>query len=121
MGLAAMKTRFTPSHLLFPVVAIFVLCADATAATEPLNTTGQEAAFNEAMVQHGQGRLSDAYGRFAGLADHGHAEAARIALHMLRHGGKMYGHEWGASQPQIDQWMKLALQRMEPLASESGD
>jgi hypothetical protein len=73
------------------------------------------------MQLYRQGHWSGAYGRFAALADQGHAEAARIALLMLRHGSKMYGHEWAASQPQIDQWMKLTLQRMDALVSESGD
>jgi hypothetical protein len=73
------------------------------------------------MAQYRQGKWSAAYGHFSNLADHGHAEAARIALVMVRHGTKMYGTNWGASQPQIENWMKLSLQRMEPLKSDSGD
>lgn len=110
---------------MFPpyVIAILLLCTAAAMATgtATANVTSSDAAFNDAMEQYKKGKWSGAYGRFASLADQGHAEAARIALIMLRHGAKMYGHDWGASQPQINQWMKLALQRMEAPKSESGD
>jgi hypothetical protein len=116
-----LTVRFTFSLLLPQVLAIFLLCADATAATPPIGVTSSDVAFSDAMEQYEQGRWSAAYGRFVALADQGHAEAARIALLMLRHGAKMYGHDWSASQPQINEWMKLALQRMKTLESESGD
>lgn len=116
-----LTVRFTFSLLLPQVVAILLLCADATAATPPMNVTSSDVAFSDAMEQYQQGRWSAAYGRFVALADQGHAEAARIALLMLRHGVKMYGNDWSASQPQINEWMKLALQRTKTLESESGD
>jgi hypothetical protein len=118
---ADMKTRTTTPMFVAHVLAALLLCADATAATPPINVPSPEAAFNDAMEQYRDGRWAAAYGRFAWLADHGHAEAARIALLMLRHGVRLYGHEWAASQPQISQWMRLAVQRMEQLRSESGD
>lgn len=111
-----MKT-ITSNMLIAPVLAALLLCTHASAAT----TASVEAAFNDAMEQYRDGRWAAAYGRFAALADQGHAEAARIALLMLRYGARLYGHEWGASQPQINQWMKLAVQRMEQLTSEAGD
>ena len=85
------------------------------------NTSSSEATFALAMAQYKQGRWSDAYGRFSALADHDHVEASRIVLVMLRHGPEMYGTNWGASQPQIDRWMKLAVQPINSLKSESGD
>lgn len=109
------------SLLLSPVLAALLLCAQATAATPAANAPSVQAAFDDAMDQYREGRWSAAYGRFAALADQGHAEAARIALLMLRYGARLYGHHWGASQPQINEWMKLAVQRMEQLTSESGD
>lgn len=116
-----LTVRFTPSLFMPHVLAAFLLCADATAATPPMDVTSSDLALGDAMEQYKQGRWSAAYGRFVALADQGHAEAARIALLMLRHGAKMYGHDWSASQPQINEWMKLALQRMKTLESESGD
>ena len=100
-----MKIRFTSSPFIPHVLAALLLCANASAAD-----VASDAAFNNAMAHYRDGKLAGAYGRFAALADQGHPEAARIALVMLRHGAKLYGHDWGASQSQIDHWMKLALQ-----------
>lgn len=116
-----MTVRFTPSRFMPHVFAAFLLCANATAATPSIHVASADAAFSDALEQYKQGKWTAAYGRFAALADQGHAEAARIALLMLRHGAKLHGQDWGASQPQINQWMNLALQRMEELKSESGD
>lgn len=116
-----LTVRFTFSQLLPQVLAILLLCTDATAATPPMDVTSSDVALSDAMEQYKQGRWSAAYGRFVALADQGHAEAARIALLMLRHGAKMYGHDWSASQPQMDEWMKLALQPTKTLESKSGD
>ena len=115
-----MKTRSVLPQLMAHVIAALVLLANAAAAT-PSSNAASDAAFNRAAQQYRNAEWSAAYGRFAALADKGHAEAARIALHMLRHGTKLYGHEWGASQPQIERWAKLALQRMEAPRAESGD
>lgn len=116
-----MKTPL-PSLLFIPcVLAGFLLCTNAAAATSPMDTARSEAQFNEAMDLYSMGRWAAAYGRFADLADHGHAEAARIALLMLRYGPRLYGRDWGASQPQINQWMTLAVQRMEAMRAEAGD
>jgi hypothetical protein len=80
-----------------------------------------DATMNTAMEQYRQGRYSIAYVQFCKLADEGNAEAARIALIMLRYGRRMYGTEWGSSQPQIDLWIRLAGQPGEPMTSETGD
>lgn len=116
-----MKIRPVFPKFIPHVLAALLLCLQAPAATAADNVAGAEAAFEDAMAQYRDGRWAAAYGRFAALADRGHAEAARIALLMLRYGGRLYGHEWGASQPQINRWMTLAVQRMEQLRSESGD
>lgn len=114
-----MKINSRFNALLISTIAACVL-GTATAATAA-DAAKSETAFTEAMTQYKQGKWSGAYGRFATLADHGHAEAARIALIMLRNGATMYGSDWGASQPQIQQWTKLAVQRTAPLQSVSGD
>jgi hypothetical protein len=116
-----METQIIPSRFILNVLAALFLCTNAAAATPSGEAVRSEAQFSEAMDLYSLGKWAAAYGRFAALADQGHAEAARIALLMLRHGSKLYGASWGASQPQINQWMKLALQRMEELKAESGD
>lgn len=116
-----MKVKNNPARFLFNVLAAALLCGNAAAATSPANASVTEARFADAMDLYSVGKWSAAYGRFAALADQGHAEAARIALLMLRYGAKMYGHDWGASQPQIDHWITLAVQRMETLKAEAGD
>lgn len=117
-----MKLQINPP-MFSCVAAILLLCAvEAIATTTPATpVTSSDATFKQAMEQHKLGNWSHAYGRFSALADGGDAEAARIALFMLRHGSDMYGLEWGASQPQIDQWTKLALQPNPPLEAVSGD
>jgi len=116
-----MKTQINLSRFILHVLAALLLCANAAAATPSVDAARFDAQFNEAMDLYSVGKWAGAYGRFAALADRGHAEAARIALLMLRYGSRLYGHDWGASQPQINQWMELALQRMEELKAEAGD
>lgn len=117
-----MKTTTKPSRFILHVLAAFLVCGNAAAATSSsIDAARSEALFNEAMELYSVGRWSAAYGRFAALADQGNAEAARIALLMLRHGAKLYGRDWGASQPQINQWMTLAPLRMAPMKAEAGD
>jgi hypothetical protein len=113
--------KINTSRFVLPFLAAFVLCANASAATPSADAAKPESQFNEAMDLYSVGKWAGAYGRFAALADQGHAEAARIAILMLRYGSRLYGHDWGASQPQINQWMKLALQRMDDLRAEAGD
>lgn len=116
-----MKLHINPFRFVLHVLVALLLCANAAAATSSVDAARSHAQFNEAMDLYSLGKWAAAYGRFASLADQGHAEAARIALLMLRHGSRLYGHDWGASQPQINQWMTLAVQRMEKLKAESGD
>lgn len=78
-------------------------------------------AFTHAVTHYRQGRWSGAYGRFAQLADQGNAEAARIALFMLRNGEQLYRSGWGASQDQIDSWIALASRNAIQQVGESAD
>ena len=107
-----MKPVLVPLHPLAAALSLYLLCGPAAHA---------DTAMAEAMAYYRNGHVSAAYGRFAELADKGDAEAARIALMMLRYGPRLYGHEWGASQPQIDRWTELAVQRVERLMARSGD
>lgn len=66
--------------------------------------SSERARFEEAQQLYRIGRWSAAYGRFATLADRGNADAARMALQMLRHGPDLYGTDWSASASQVASW-----------------
>jgi hypothetical protein len=58
----------------------------------------------DAMQAFHDRRYAAAYGRFARLADAGHAPSAHIALVMLRHGRAMFDSDWYASPSQQARW-----------------
>jgi len=95
-----------------------LFCGALAASAEPAVPQGE---FNQALAQYRAGRFAAAYGAFSRMADAGDAESARIALVLLRHGEKLNGGIWSASQPQITRWIRLARQPMAPLVTESGD
>lgn len=64
--------------------------------------------FTYALQQYDQGRFAAAYGRFVWLANRGHAEAARFALDMFRHGPALYGSEFDAAPHQVRDWVVAA-------------
>jgi hypothetical protein len=78
--------------------------APVTAAAAASGGTQDAALFAEAMQLYRSSRWSAAYGRFMKLADDGHADSARIALLMLRHGRDFYGAEWTAASSQVTAW-----------------
>jgi hypothetical protein len=78
-------------------------------------------AFDDAMQHYQDGRWAAAYGRFAALADRGDNESARIALLMLRHGERLYGSKWSATQEQIRRWSVLAIQALPTLVADGAD
>jgi hypothetical protein len=49
-----------------------------------------------------------AYGRFAELADHGHAPSAQWALAMASQGPVLFGSEWSATEGQLRRWSALS-------------
>lgn len=116
-----MKNNFKFNALLISILTAGLLGVATAAPARAANPAKLETMFTVAMTHYKQGKVAGAYGRFAALADQGHPEAARIALFMLGHGAQMYGSDWGASQPQIDLWTKLANRGVEPLKSASFD
>jgi hypothetical protein len=104
-----------------PVLVLAALPMVSCAARAAGDSDRAESQFSEASALYREGRWSGAYGRFAHLADQGHAEAARIAMHMLRMGPTLYQTEWGASQPQIDNWSRMATSPLPPMVSVAGD
>lgn len=116
-----MKIRLTPALLAGWALAPFVFCSQAAAAPASADAASAEAAFNDAMAQYSDCRWADAYSRFAVLAEQGHAEAARIALLMLRHGPALYRHEWSGSPAQVTRWATLAARSLARLKSAPED
>jgi hypothetical protein len=53
-------------------------------------------------------RYAEAYGRYAELADAGHAGAAAVALLMVAEGPALFGTEWSATPGQLQRWQRLA-------------
>jgi hypothetical protein len=63
--------------------------------------------FDEAMLEYEAGHYAQAYASWAALADQGHAEAARLAWQMWRHGPKLYGQTFAAERAQLERWQAL--------------
>jgi hypothetical protein len=53
-------------------------------------------------------RFAEAYGRFAELADKGHAPSAWMALMLVANGPAQFGGEWSATPGQLQRWNALA-------------
>lgn len=113
-----MKSRFVAKAS----AALILLCAlSATWESTAADAPNPDVDFATAMEQFRLGKWADAYGKFSRLADRNHADAARIALLMVRFGPSLFGIGWGASQPQIDHWGQLATTPVVAVKSESGD
>jgi hypothetical protein len=54
------------------------------------------------------GDYAGAYGRFAELADRGHAASAQWALAMVSQGPLLFGSEWSATEAQMRRWSALS-------------
>ena len=62
-----------------------------------------------AAVRHFRaGDHAGAYGRFADLADRGHAPSAQWALVMVSQGAHLFGSEWSATEAQMRRWSALS-------------
>ena len=79
------------------------------AVAHPAGTFEQRHA--DAVAAFQAQRYSAAYGRFAGLADEGHAPSALMALALVRY-APVFGAEWSASPAQMQDWTVLAMQDM---------
>ena len=62
-------------------------------------------------------RYAFAYGRFAELADEGHAPSALIALAMVTQGSLTFGSDWSATPGQLQRWSALASQEVRQRAT----
>jgi len=61
-----------------------------------------------AVASFRQARFAEAYGRFIGLADAGHAPSAELALWMYQNGPTLFGTDWDVSPDQLTAWARLA-------------
>ena len=73
------------------------------AEAPPVSVLEQRA--NEAFLAR---RYAEAYGRFAELADEGHAPSAWMALMLVSNGPARFGGEWSATSGQLQRWNALA-------------
>ena len=53
-----------------------------------------------------------AYGRFADLADEGHAASAQWALAMASQGPAVFGSEWSATRGQLQRWSAMSTREV---------
>jgi hypothetical protein len=90
--------RTSRAHIVLAVLVASMLTTTAFAQA-PVDT-----AFESAQALYDKGDYTQAYGRFAELADAGHAEASRIAWLMNRHGRRLYGRAFEATPYQQLSW-----------------
>ena len=82
-----------------------VFAAAASAQTAPAAEAAPS--FDGAMAAYERNHWDQAYLAFTALADQGHAEAARIALQMWRHGPALYQRSFPANAHQLARWSRV--------------
>ncbi|MBL8345307.1 MAG: hypothetical protein JNN03_07685 [Rubrivivax sp.] len=85
--------------------------AEASAASVDRLAKAQASKLADAKQAFREGRYPAAYGRFAALADAGHAPSAEISLVMWRHGRDLFGSEWSATPVQLRRWTAVTVDR----------
>lgn len=101
--------KLTTTLKLVPA-ALLVLAFHAPAAFAQSAPGAAERLHAKAVASFREARFSEAFGRFASLADAGHAPAAEQALWMYRHGPTLFGKDWDSTQEQLTAWARLAGQ-----------
>ncbi|HUG26252.1 hypothetical protein [Piscinibacter sp.] len=84
-------------------------CHAPTAFAQSAPSTADRLHAN-AVASFRQARFPEAYARFIGLADAGHAPSAELALWMYLHGPSLFGRDWDSTQDQLTAWAQLARQ-----------
>ena len=98
------------AHFKWIAVVLLVLGCHAPSAFAQPAPGAAERLHATAVASFRQARFPEAYGRFIGLADAGHAPSAELALWMYMHGPSVFGKDWDSSQDQLTAWAKLAGQ-----------
>jgi hypothetical protein len=93
------------------LAAAMIAAAAAEAPSDAIHSPGsqQMSRYDDAVQAFHARQYSIAYGRFAELADEGHAPAALMALAMAWHGSSLFGSEWSATYGQLERWSALAV------------
>lgn len=108
-----------------PVGTVAAMALSAIAATLFVLSTAQAGATRSPAGRHAEAppasvlehraneaflarRYAEAYGRFAELADEGHAPSAWMALMLVSNGPTQFGGEWSATPGQLRRWNALA-------------
>ena len=102
LGSAAL-TLGKPSTSPHPPAASAIVVEDPTALDPDLVPR-----YGDAVRLFRAHDYAGAYGRFAELADHGHAPSAQWALAMASQGPLLFGSEWSATEGQIRRWSALS-------------
>ncbi len=89
---------------------VFTLAGAAQAAPPAAASRTADRLHASAVDAFRQARFSEAYGRFIGLADAGHAPSAQLALWMYLHGPALFDKDWDSTQEQLTAWAQLAGQ-----------
>lgn len=106
--------RFAPVMLLLallaPVHHAVAASPQAGSCTQALGAAAGplEAAAQQAFQER---HFAAAYGRYARLADAGHAPSAEIALFMLLNGRGLFASDWTATEKQQACWNALLVAR----------
>jgi hypothetical protein len=117
----------TPFLAVLPLTLLAAQALDVQAQpVQPLAlAAAQQAVYQQAQQHFRSGRRAAAYGRFAALADAGHAPSAQIALLMQRQGLELFGTAWDATPAQQQRWNALVVNaargRIDAEDNERGD
>lgn len=102
------------SHFFRPFIAIGLLTLACHAPTALAQSSASVSAVEQqharAVGSFREGRFPEAFGRFAALADAGHAPSASTALWMFLNGPNVFGRDWDSHQDQLTAWAQLARQ-----------
>ena len=100
------SNRIARTRPLSRAIVVLALFAGAAAA-QPSPPAVAATAFDDAMAAYERNHWQAAYAGFTALADGGHAEAARIATQMWRHGPVLYHTSFAATAHQVARWSRL--------------
>ena len=96
--------KLVPSlrDVLMPVLLAGLFCAPPAAAGS------DDERFVRALAAYDANHWPQAFAEFAELAGRGHADAARIAALMWRHGPALYRLSFRAGEEQVNRWLDVA-------------
>lgn len=97
-----MKLIASLRDVLMPVLLAGLFCAPPAAAGS------DDERFVRALAAYDANHWPQAFAEFAELAGRGHADAARIAALMWRHGPALYRLSFRAGEEQVNRWLDVA-------------